>query len=381
MKKNLNFKKFISNQILNLPTPININYFWNFGSILGLILVTQILTGFFLSLHYKTDRTLAFESVISIIHNINIGWIIRAIHSNGARLFFFCIYTHMARGLYYNSYYNTFTWLSGSLIYLLSIITAFLGYVLPWGQISFWGATVITNLITIIPYIGEFIVIWLWGGFSVNAPTLNRFFGLHFLIPLLIAALIMVHLIFLHEKGSSNPLGTFSTSESKIKFAPYYVWKDILGFLVFFFILKLLTHFYLLIFLDPVNWIKANSLKTPLHIQPEWYFLFAYAILRTFTSKLAGVIALLLSILILFYLPFFSSKSIIINKSFIPLRKILFWIFIRSFLCLTCLGSLPASGIYIFLRQIFTFIYFSSVLTMPYCDIIWTIFLNNKNKN
>lgn len=377
MFKNNPLFQIINSRLNKLPTPINISYLWNYGSLLGLLLVIQILTGFFLSFHYKPDLNLAFYSVILITHDLSIGWLIRNIHCNGARFFFLFIYIHIARGLYYSSFKKKLVWLSGVTIYLIRIITAFLGYVLPWGQISLWGATVITNLLTVIPIIGNYLVNWIWGGFSVRDPTLNRFFRIHFIIPFILRILVIIHLLFLHTTGSSNPLGRKSFSETKIKFLPYYIWKDILGFLIFLIIFKFLSIYNPFILLDAANWIKANSIQTPTHIQPEWYFLFAYAILRTFTSKLSGVLALLLSVLILYFIPFLYSKKFI-PRTFNPLFKLFYWLFIVNFIFLTYLGSLPATGINIFAGKVLRSIYFIFFLFFFLINQLWEK-LNNKN--
>lgn len=362
---------FISVSLIKLPTPCNISYFWNFGSLLGLVYMIQVLTGFFLSIHYKADLGLAFKRVILIQHDSKRGWLIRNLHCNGARLFFFLIYVHIARGLYYQSFYNKLVWLTGSLIYMLRIMIAFLGYVLPWGQMSLWGATVITNLITVIPVFGNFLVNLLWGGFSVTDPTLNRFFGLHFIMPLILRVFIITHLIFLHVKGSKNPLGLKNVSETKIKFYSYFFWKDFLGFFFLVFLLKFFCYFRPYFFLDAANWIPSNNIKTPAHIQPEWYFLFAYAILRTFTSKVAGVLALAISICILFLLPFLNDNKKVFRKSFLPVRKFFYYIFCLNFISLTILGSLTATGINIFLGKVLRFVYFFYFLSFQYLDRLW----------
>ena len=334
MKKSI-FKKYIILEILNnslikLPTPLNINIWWNFGSLLGLCLLIQIITGFFLSIHYSPNIEIAYNRVIHIIQDVNYGWLFRLIHINGASIFFICIYIHIGRGIYYNSYYIINTWIIGVIIFIVTIATAFLGYVLPWGQISFWGATVITNLVSAIPYIGEIVVYWLWGGFSVNNATLNRFYSLHFILPFIIIIIVILHLLFLHESGSRNPIG-FNRNYNKIPFNPYYSIKDIIGFIfliIFLLIIRLFNPYFLS---DPENFNPANSIITPLHIQPEWYFLFAYAILRSIPNKLGGVIALISSILILLILPI-NSKFLIKGNKFIIISKILFWNFINLFI-------------------------------------------------
>jgi len=288
--------------LIKLPTPTSISYIWNWGSTLGIILIIQILTGVLLASHYDSRINLSFYSVIHIIRDVNYGWLIRIIHINGASLFFILIFTHISRGILFTSYKIIQTWYSGTRIILILIATAFLGYVLPWGQMSFWGATVITNLVSAIPYLGNTIVQWLWGGFSINQATLSRFFILHFLLPFILIFIVILHLIALHLTGSSNPIRN-NPNIDKSPFHPYFSWKDrlfIIIILIAFFHITLNFPYY---FIDPENYNQANPLNTPIHIQPEWYFLFAYAILRSIPNKLGGVIALLLSILIITILP------------------------------------------------------------------------------
>lgn len=347
-------------KIVNLPTPINISYFWNFGSLLGLFLFIQILRGLILSIHYCPNTSLAFIRMIHIIQNVNIGWLIHNIHMNGASIFFIFIYLHIRRGLYYHSFKLTNTWIAGTTIFIIAIATAFLGYVLPWGQISFWGATVITNLISTIPYIGTIIVQWIWGGFSINNATLNRFFSLHFILPFIILIIVFIHLYFLHMTGSINPLGT-NSDLNKIPFNFYFIIKDILGFkwIILIFTILILQYPYNL--RDPDNFIAANPIITPIHIQPEWYFLFAYAILRSIPNKLGGVIALLLSITVFYTLPYINFLKINSSQFYFP-NQIIFWIFLNIFILLTWLGIQPIEIPYIYLRQLFAIIYFSYFL-------------------
>lgn len=348
--------KIINNALIDLPSPSNISLLWNFGSLLGLRLIIQIIRGLFLAIHYCPNIELAFNRVSHICRDVNYGWIIRTLHANGARFFFICLYFHIGRGIYYNSYKLIHTWFVGIIILFATIATAFLGYVLPWGQISFWGATVITNLVRAIPYIGNSLVIWLWGGFAVDNATLTRFFSFHFILPFIISALVIIHLLFLHQTGSNNPLGT-NRNLDKIPFHPYFSLKDILGYIFFFILLILIILINPYLLGDPDNFIPANPLVTPVHIQPEWYFLFAYAILRSIPNKLGGVIALVISIAILFILPFINNK-IIKSNQFYPLNKIIFWIFISNFLILTWLGAKPVEDPFITLGQIFTVTYF-----------------------
>lgn len=341
---------FIRNSV-NLPSPVRISIWWNGGSILGLLLVIQILTGLFLSMHYTSDIGGSFDSVIHIIRDVQIGWVFRFLHANGARFFFVFLYLHVGRGIYYKSYIRqSKTWIIGVTIFLVRMATAFLGYVLPWGQISFWGATVITNLLSAIPYFGTSIVEWIWGNFSVGQPTLTRFFSLHFILPFLIGGLSAVHLFFLHEKGSRNPLGELNHL-NKIPFHPYFTWKDIVGFIFILFFLVYLVYFYPNLLGDSENFIKANFKVTPNHIQPEWYFLFAYAILRSIPSKLGGVVALVISIFILYFLPFFNKKYTF---------KFIFWVLVAVFILLTWLGSCPIENPYILLAVPCTIVYFIS---------------------
>nr|ALO77415.1 cytochrome b [Passalidae sp. GENSP01] len=347
--------KIINNSLIDLPTPLNISNWWNFGSLLGLCLMIQLITGIFLSMHYTANIHMAFDSVIHICRNVNYGWIMRTIHANGASFFFICLYSHIGRGMYYSSYSLTHTWMTGVMILFLTMATAFLGYVLPWGQMSFWGATVITNLISAIPYIGMKIVTWLWGGFAIENATLTRFYSFHFLLPFIISLMVMIHLLFLHQTGSNNPLGLNSNLD-KIPFHPFFSWKDLLGFNILIMgiiMIITLSPYYLS---DPDNFVLANPLVTPIHIQPEWYFLFAYAILRAIPNKLGGVLALLFAILILLLFPLF--KKNLLNANFYPANKLLFWIFIQIFIMLTWIGMNPVESPFIETGQILTILYF-----------------------
>nr|YP_009434630.1 cytochrome b [Dorcadia ioffi]ATF28035.1 cytochrome b [Dorcadia ioffi] len=365
--------KIINNSINDLPTPSNINSWWNFGSLLGLCLLIQILTGLFLAMHYTANVDLAFSSISHICRNVNYGWLIRTLHANGASFFFICIYLHIGRGLYYGSYKLQETWMIGIIILFLVMGAAFMGYVLPWGQMSFWGATVITNLVSAIPYLGNSIVQWLWGGFAVDNATLTRFFMIHFLLPFIISAFIMIHLLFLHQTGSNNPLGINSNLD-KIPFHPYFSFKDLMGFIFLFTVLILLTLNNPYLLGDPDNFIPANPLVTPIHIQPEWYFLFAYAILRSIPNKLGGVIALIMSILIIGIMPFIKKKFL--SNSFYLLNKMLFWFFIVIIILLTWIGARPVEIPYIFTGQMLTFMYFSFYLLNPIIYNKWDKFMN-----
>nr|BAX02007.1 cytochrome b [Daphnia galeata] len=361
--------KIMNNAVIDLPAPSNISAWWNFGSLLGLCLITQIATGLFLAMHYTPHIDLAFSSVIHIIRDVNYGWLLRTIHANGASFFFICLYLHVGRGMYYGSFLYTLTWMSGILLMLLTMGAAFMGYVLPWGQMSFWGATVITNLLSAIPYVGDLIVQWVWGGFAVDNATLNRFFTFHFLIPFLILAAVMVHLLFLHQNGSNNPLGMKSDSE-KIPFHPYFTIKDLVGFLILLATLITLTLLNPNLLGDPENFNPANPLVTPVHIQPEWYFLFAYAILRSIPNKLGGVVALLMSILILAILPAWH-KSDLRGLSFYPINKIIFWSMVGTVFILTWIGAKPVEDPYVLIGQIFTVIYFSYFILAPLFLKMW----------
>nr|WRW53951.1 cytochrome b [Homoderus mellyi] len=361
--------KIINNALIDLPSPSNISAWWNFGSLLGLCLMIQIITGVFLAMHYTANIELAFNSVIHISRDVNYGWILRTTHANGASLFFICLYLHVGRGLYYSSYTLELTWTAGVMILFCVMATAFLGYVLPWGQMSFWGATVITNLLSAIPFLGTSIVQWLWGGFAVDNATLTRFFALHFLLPFIVSALVMIHLLFLHQTGSSNPLGTNSNID-KIPFHPYFSYKDIFGYMITTSFLTLLILMSPNLLGDPENFIPANPLVTPVHIQPEWYFLFAYAILRSIPNKLGGVIALLLSIAILLIVPFMNKKKVQ-STQFYPINKILFWTFVAIVFLLTWIGARPVEDPYILTGQILTILYFSYFIINPITHIIW----------
>ena len=336
---------------------------WNFGSLLGLCLGTQLLTGLFLAMHYSRDVNTAFQTVRHIIRDVNLGWLLRILHANGASMFFICIYLHIGRGLYYRAFTNFSVWVTGVTMLFLLMATAFLGYVLPWGQMSFWGATVITNLFSAIPYLGEDIVFWLWGGFAVSQPTLSRFFALHFFLPFGIAALTAVHLLFLHQQGSRNPLG-LRRNFDKLLFHPYFSWKDLIGFSIFLAIFIFICLIKPWDLGDPENFIPANPLVTPLHIQPEWYFLFAYAILRAIPNKLGGVLALAASVAVLYTLPLIHFKKFKSSR-FNFLGKKLFWILLAVVLLLTWAGARPVEDPYVIVSQLLTLIYFSLFVVWP----------------
>lgn len=366
--------KIINNSLIDLPAPSNISYWWNFGSLLGLCLIIQTLTGLFLTIHYSANVLIAFDSIIHICRDVNYGWLIRTIHANGASFFFFCLYFHIGRRIYYNSYIYIQTWIVGVFLLFLTIGTAFIGYVLPWGQISFWGATVITNLLSAIPYLGLELVQWVWGGFAVDNATLTRFLSFHFLFPFIIIAFTIIHLLFLHITGSNNPIG-LNRNLDKISFHPYFVFKDIIGFIIIILLLLILTLINPYLLGDPDNFIPANPLITPIHIQPEWYFLFAYAILRSIPNKLGGVIALVLSIAILFILPFYSLNKFQGNQ-FYPINKSFYWIIVITIILLTWIGARPVEIPYILTGQILTIIYFSYYIINPIINKLWDNLIN-----
>ena len=366
--------RIANNALVDLPAPINISSWWNFGSLLGLCLIIQIITGLFLAIHYTADVRIAFNRVNHICRDVNYGWLLRTIHANGASFFFICIYLHVGRGIYYGSYLYTPTWLVGVIILFLVIGTAFIGYVLPWGQISFWGATVITNLLSAVPYLGIDLVQWVWGGFAVDNATLTRFFTFHFILPFIVLAITIIHLLFLHETGSNNPIGINSNID-KIPFHPYFTYKDVVGFIIILIILILLVLINPNLLGDPDNFIPANPLVTPVHIQPEWYFLFAYAILRSIPNKLGGVIALVLSIAILAILPFYHLRKFR-GIQFYPINQILFWSIVVTVILLTWIGARPVEEPYVLVGQILTVIYFSYFIFNPLVIKWWDNLLN-----
>nr|YP_010355009.1 cytochrome b [Rhinogobius filamentosus]UOG84857.1 cytochrome b [Rhinogobius filamentosus] len=348
--------KIANDALVDLPAPSNISAWWNFGSLLGLCLIAQILTGLFLAMHYTSDIATAFSSVAHICRDVNFGWLIRNMHANGASFFFICIYLHIGRGLYYGSYLYKETWNIGVILLLLVMMTAFVGYVLPWGQMSFWGATVITNLLSAVPYVGGTLVQWIWGGFSVDNATLTRFFAFHFLLPFIVLAATVLHLLFLHETGSNNPAGLNSDAD-KIPFHPYFSYKDLLGFAIMLLTLTSLALFSPNYLGDPDNFTPANPLVTPPHIKPEWYFLLAYAILRSIPNKLGGVLALLASILVLMLVPLLhTSKQR--SLTFRPLSQFIFWTLVANVTILTWIGGMPVEDPYIIIGQIASFLYF-----------------------
>lgn len=340
------------------PSPSILNYFWSFGIFLLVCLVIQILTGIFLAMHYVPHISLAFISVEHIMRDVNFGWLLRYIHANGASMFFICVYLHIFRGIYFSSYSypRQLLWVIGVIIFLLMILTAFLGYVLPWGQMSFWAATVITNLASAVPYVGTDIVQWLWGGFSVDNATLNRFFSLHYLLPFIIAALSIIHLIFLHEYKSNTPLGLKLTYDS-IPFTPYYTFKDLFAVILFFIFFAYFVFFIPNFLGHTDNYIPANPMVTPTHIVPEWYFLPFYAILRSVPDKLGGVVLMVSSIIILGLLPYIHKVNIR-SMLYRPLSKFFFWIFLGNWIILGWIGGCPIESPYFFIGQFSSFFYF-----------------------
>ena len=374
-----NLLSFVDSHIINYPTPINLNYMWSFGSTAGLCLVIQIITGIFLAMHYTPHIEYAFSSVEHIMRDVNNGWLIRYLHANGASMFFIVTYSHIFRGLYYGSYMNPRgpLWVSGVIILLIMMGTGFMGYVLPWGQMSFWGATVITNLASAIPVVGEPIVQWLWGGFSVDNATLNRFFSLHYLLPFLIVGLVIVHLSLLHTTGSNNPLG-INKNVDTVSFYPYFYVKDLFAFLALVAFFSFFVFFYPNTLGHADNYIPANPLVTPAHIVPEWYFLPFYAILRSIPDKLGGVVAMVGAILILAVLPIINTSEIRSSK-FRPIYGIMYWFLVSDFLILGWIGQKPVETPYVEVGQVATVFYFLFFLVLvPVIGIIEKTLIRTK---
>nr|YP_010936706.1 cytochrome b [Tzotzilthelphusa villarosalensis]WKW91702.1 cytochrome b [Tzotzilthelphusa villarosalensis] len=374
MRKSHPLLKITNNALVDMPLPSNISTYWNFGSLLGLCLIIQIITGLLLSMHYIGHIDLAFSSVSHICRDVNYGYLLRYTHANGASFFFICLYTHIGRGMYYGSYTFFHAWMIGVMMLFMTMATAFLGYVLPWGQMSFWGATVITNLFSAIPYMGTNLVQWIWGGFSVDNATLTRFFTFHFMLPFIISSMSLIHILFLHQSGANNPLG-ISSQTDKIPFHPYFSLKDIVGFIMMISTLLLLSLLNPYLFGDPDNFIPANPLITPMHIQPEWYFLFAYAILRSIPNKLGGVIALMISVAILMILPF-SHLSKFRSLLFYPFNQLLFWSLVSIIILLTWIGARPVETPYIITGQMLTIMYFMYFIINPLMIKMWDTMLN-----
>nr|QAX91270.1 cytochrome b [Parrhinotermes sp. A MW-2019] len=365
--------KVANNALVDLPSPSSISGWWNFGSLLGMCLILQILTGMLLAMHYCPNTEMAFSSISHICRDVNQGWLLRTLHANGASMFFLCIYMHIGRNMYYGSYKLVHTWMVGVVILFMTMATAFMGYVLPWGQMSFWGATVITNLLSAVPYIGKEMVQWVWGGFAVDNATLTRFFALHFLMPFVIAAMAVIHLLFLHQTGSNNPMG-LNKDTDKIPFHPYFTTKDLVGFTLTLTLLTVLTLKEPYMLGDPDNFTPANPLVTPVHIQPEWYFLFAYAILRSIPNKLGGVIALAMSIAILFILPAYQSKFR--GMQFYPINQMMFWTMTNTVILLTWIGARPVEEPYILTGQSLTTLYFAYYMAEPLMTKKWDKMIN-----
>ncbi len=370
----------VNNHLIDYPTPINLNYFYGFGSLAGIMLVVQILTGIFLAMHYTPHFYLAFNSVEHIMRDVNNGWLMRYTHANGASFFFIVVYVHIFRGLYYGSYITPreHLWGSGVLIFILMMATAFMGYVLPWGQMSFWGATVITNLFSAIPLVGKDIVDWLWGGFAVDNPTLNRFFSLHFTMPFVIAGAVIIHLVLLHEVGSNNPLGLTLKTEN-VPFYPYFYVKDLFGLMVLFLVFFTFVFYYPNSLGHPDNYIEANPMKTPLHIVPEWYFLPFYAILRSIPNKIGGVIGMFGSLIVLLTIPFTNSSEIR-STAFRPIFKISYWLLVVAFFLLGWVGQMPVEYPYTeigVISMIYYFFFFLGII--PFLGKIESYLIRFKN--
>ena len=366
---------FLHHEMHEYPTPKNLNYWWNFGSLAGIVLVIMIMSGIVLAMHYTAHVDHAFQSVERIMRDVNYGWLVRYIHANGASFFFIVVYIHIFRGLYYGSYKapRELLWMLGVVILILMMATAFMGYVLPWGQMSFWGATVITNLFSAIPLVGESIVTLLWGGFSVDNPTLNRFYALHYLLPFVIVGVVVLHIVALHRFGSNNPLGIdVRGNQDTISFHPYYTVKDAFGLGVFLILLSVVVFFLPNSMGHPDNYIPANPMVTPAHIVPEWYFLPFYAILRAVPDKLFGVLAMFAAIGVLFILPWLD-RSPVRSATFRPIYKIMFWVFLVDCVALTWLGAKPAEGIYVVLSRLCTaYYFFHFIILLPALSIFET---------
>jgi ubiquinol-cytochrome c reductase cytochrome b subunit len=370
---------FLASHVVYYPSPITLTYAWSFGSLAGICLVIQILSGIFLAMHYTPDISLAFSSVEYIMRDIKNGWLIRYIHANGASMFFIVVYAHICRGLYYGSYMKPreLLWCSGVIIFLLMMGTAFTGYVLPWGQMSFWGATVITNMVTAIPIAGKTIVQWLWGGYTVNNPTLHRFFSIHFFLPFLIAGMSLIHLALLHKEGSSNPIGSDAGIDD-LPFYPYFVSKDVFAFFSFLVFFATFVFYFPNTLNHPDNYIPADPLQTPAHVVPEWYFLSYYAILRSIPHKAGGIVAMGGAILVLFLIPFIYHSDVR-NTTYRPLFKICFWLFVSDFIILTWIGQKPVRDTFIWVGQLATAYYFLFFLVLvPFVGKIESALVNYK---
>nr|VFU78625.1 Cytochrome b oxydase [Bragasellus peltatus] len=372
-RKNDPMLKIVNGALIDMAEPCNISFWWNFGSLLGVCLMTQIVSGLILSMYFTNNISYAFDSVVYLCQDVDYGWLLRSLHANGASFFFICIYAHIGRGIYYGSYRLVHTWTIGVSMLLIVMATAFLGYVLPWGQMSFWGATVITNLLSTIPYFGVGLVEWVWGGFAIGGATLTRFFAFHFILPMLTSAMVMIHILYLHQTGSNNPMGA-PLKMSKIPFHPYFSIKDMVGMIVLFLSLIFITLSEPNLLGDPENFNPANPLSTPLHIQPEWYYLFAYAILRSIPNKLGGVISLVLSIVILYIIPL-SSKKLFRSDRFYLMGQISFWMFVSAAILLTWIGARPVEAPFILIGQMLTLVYFLYFIMDPLVTYIQDYFI------
>jgi ubiquinol-cytochrome c reductase cytochrome b subunit len=371
----------ISSHIVFYPSPVALSYAWSFGSLAGITLVIQMISGIFLSMHYTPNIDLAFNSVEYIMRDVPNGWLIRYIHANGASMFFIVVYAHTCRGLYYGSYMKPreLLWCSGVVLLLLMMATAFTGYVLPWGQMSLWGATVITSMVTVIPVAGQAVVQWLWGGYTVANPTLNRFYSLHFVLPFLIAGMTLIHLALLHKVGSSSPIAS-DTGVDDVPFFPYMVSKDIFAFTVYLLVFATLVFYFPNVLNHPDNYIPADPMKTPAHVVPEWYFLPYYAILRSIPTKGGGILAMFGSLLVLFIIPFINTSEIR-NTTYRPIFKVFFWIFLADFVILTWVGQKPVKDYFILTGQIATAYYFLFFLFLiPVVGKIESILIHHKTK-
>jgi len=369
----------IDNHIIDYPSPINLNYAWSFGALAGICLVIQIVTGIFLAMHYTPHIDYAFSSVEHIMRDVNGGWLIRYMHANGASMFFIVVYSHIFRGLYYGSYMapREHLWCSGVIIFFLMMGTAFMGYVLPWGQMSFWGVTVITNLASAIPFVGPSIVEWLWGGFSVDNATLNRFFSFHFVLPFVIAGLVIVHIALLHRDGSNNPLGVESSSD-KISFYPYFYVKDLFSLMCFIVLFSVILFYYPNMLGHPDNYIPADSMSTPAHIVPEWYFLPFYAILRSIPDKFGGVAGMVGAILILLILPF-TNTSCVRSSAFRPIYRQFYWLLVIDFLMLGWIGQEAVARPFVAIGQVATvFYFFFFIILFPLIGLIENSLMQTK---
>nr|YP_007026868.1 cytochrome b [Metacrangonyx longicaudus]CCI69445.1 cytochrome b [Metacrangonyx longicaudus] len=364
--------KVLNSTFMELPAPKNISFSWNLGSLLFLCLILQIMTGVLLASSYSPNTESSFYMIILSMENINKNWLVRYIHTNGASLFFICLYYHMSRNIYYYSYLYMHTWFTGVTIFILTMATAFLGYVLPINQMSYWGASVITNLLSEVPYIGPNLIELVWGSPSVNSPTIMRFFSFHFMLPFLIAAFSIIHITLLHETGSKNPLGMKSIN-NKYMFSPIFIFKDLLGYMVVMFLFMLITMLLPLALGDDENFFNYNPYVTPIHIQPEWYFLFAYAILRSIPNKMGGIVALMASIFILYFLPYLHMSNM--ASPYYPINKIIFFMFIIDVSLLTWIGMSPVEVPYIFVGQILSVMYFAYYLFSPLLNYQWEKFI------